>query len=152
MGVQRGTSPGGNWHGGGNWNGGGSRGAGNWHGSGNWHDSGNWHGGGDWHGGHGHGWHGHGGSSVYFGLSPWWWGGWYPYSYGYAYPYYYPSYAYPAYPDAAYSDEDQVYGEREPDTQPRAEGYWYYCESKRGYYPRIAQCPEEWVRVPATPE
>jgi len=34
----------------------------------------------------------------------------------------------------------------------RADGYWYYCVSKRGYYPRIAECPEDWIKVPPTPE
>ena len=31
-----------------------------------------------------------------------------------------------------------------------SDGYWYYCESKRGYYPRIQECPEDWIKVPPT--
>ncbi|GAA0411476.1 hypothetical protein GCM10008969_37880 [Pseudomonas veronii subsp. inensis] len=28
---------------------------------------------------------------------------------------------------------------------------WYYCDSARGYYPTVRQCPEAWRLVPATP-
>jgi hypothetical protein len=86
---------------------------------------------------------------VYFGVSPWWWGGYpywgYPYygSYGY-YGYGYPAYSY-AYP---YPAEDQVYVERGSEGR----GYWYYCESKRGYYPDVPECPEDWIKVPPTSE
>ncbi len=135
--------------------GGTSRGGGGWQGG-----HGSWRGG-DWNGGHGsgwhgdhHGWHGHGGADIYFGVGPWWpyWS--YPYGYAYPYPYYpYPSYAYPAYPDDN-PDEDQVYVEPPSESRPqsgeRPEGYWYYCASKHGYYPRIAECPEEWIKVPPT--
>jgi hypothetical protein len=98
-------------------------------------------------------------------VSPWWWGsgypygyGYYPYSYGYGYGYGYPaySYSYPypayAYPSVPYAAEDQVYVQRPSDEGERPIGYWYYCESKRGYYPRVAECPEEWVKVPASAE
>lgn len=30
-------------------------------------------------------------------------------------------------------------------------GTWYYCESAKGYYPYVTQCPEGWRSVPATP-
>ena len=36
-----------------------------------------------------------------------------------------------------------------PATQ--AAGTWYYCESAKGYYPYVSQCPEGWRSVPATP-
>jgi len=92
-------------------------------------------------------------------VSPWWWGNtypyYYPYSYGYpAYSYPYPSYAYPpAYDDrAAYPDEDQVYVQQPSQSEGRSDGYWYYCESKRGYYPRVAECPEDWIKVPPRAE
>ena len=97
------------------------------------------------------------------GVSPWWWGypSWsYPYygygygggwgygpSYSYSYPYAYP-YSHPYRRDPYYED-DQVYAER-GDGARTSDGYWYYCESKRGYYPRIAECPEDWIRVPPT--
>jgi hypothetical protein len=140
---------------GGNWQGGGGRG-GNWHGGGGWHRGNDWHGGHGGHGDHGHhGWHGHGGSSIYFGYGPWW--GWgypyyypydYGYGYGYGYPYYYPAPGY-AYPPSYPSDEDQVYVEPPAaGSDQRAEGYWYYCESKRGYYPKVETCPEDWIKVP----
>ncbi|HYX66628.1 MAG TPA: DUF6515 family protein [Burkholderiales bacterium] len=32
-----------------------------------------------------------------------------------------------------------------------ASGTWYYCESAKGYYPYVGQCPEGWKSVPATP-
>ncbi len=28
---------------------------------------------------------------------------------------------------------------------------WYYCDSQRGYYPYVANCPGGWRAVPATP-
>ena len=28
---------------------------------------------------------------------------------------------------------------------------WYYCDSAKGYYPYVQQCPEGWRSVPATP-
>ena len=98
------------------------------------------------HGGHHH--HGHG-SDFYFGYSPWWWGG---YGYGYGYPYYYPYYSYPsyayAYPPYSYGYyDDDVYIEPS-DSYERSDGYWYYCESKKGYYPTVPECPEDWIKVP----
>jgi len=32
-----------------------------------------------------------------------------------------------------------------------APGNWYYCDSAKGYYPYVQQCPEGWRSVPATP-
>jgi len=48
-----------------------------------------------------------------------------------------PSYADPA-PDS-YTD---------PAPERPAQGYWYYCQSRRGYYPKVRTCPEQWVKVP----
>jgi len=28
---------------------------------------------------------------------------------------------------------------------------WYYCDSAKGYYPYVSQCPEGWKSVPAAP-
>jgi hypothetical protein len=47
-------------------------------------------------------------------------------------------------------EEDQVYVEPQPSESGRPDGYWYYCESAHGYYPRIAECPEDWIKVPPT--
>jgi hypothetical protein len=30
---------------------------------------------------------------------------------------------------------------------PAAPQYWYYCESPRGYYPYVPQCPGGWLEV-----
>lgn len=32
-----------------------------------------------------------------------------------------------------------------------ASGTWYFCQSANAYYPYVAQCPEGWKSVPATP-
>ena len=32
-----------------------------------------------------------------------------------------------------------------------ASGSWYYCDSAKGYYPYVSQCPEGWKSVPAAP-
>jgi len=34
--------------------------------------------------------------------------------------------------------------------QPSA-GSWYYCDSAKGYYPYVAECPGGWRAVPASP-
>ena len=51
------------------------------------------------------------------------------------------------YPDLY--DEPEAYIER---PSPEGEGWWYYCESEQGYYPRVPSCPEPWVKVPPVPE
>ena len=33
----------------------------------------------------------------------------------------------------------------------QAPGTWFYCDSAKGYYPYVSQCPEGWRSVPATP-
>jgi hypothetical protein len=35
---------------------------------------------------------------------------------------------------------------------PQTGTYWYYCSSAGEYYPQVGTCPEQWVKVPATPE
>ena len=104
------------------------------------------HGHGHWHGGgHGH-WHG---TSVVVGVGPAFGWGYYP-GYWYAPPAYYGYYPYPRayWPAPVAREEPQVYVER---PAPPLEDYWYYCESKRGYYPRVPSCPEPWTKVPAEP-
>ena len=131
IGVSYAQSHAGGGHGG--WHGGG----GAWHGGGGIsHGGGAWHGGG-WHGGH-HGGHFHGSFGVVVG-APWYWWGWGP-AY-YPYPYYYPTY-YPAY----YDDAPTVYVEK--DRGGTAEGqYSYYCTDPAGYYPQVANCNKEWLKV-----
>lgn len=34
---------------------------------------------------------------------------------------------------------------------PPAPQYWYYCASRKAYYPYVPNCPEAWKPVPAQP-
>jgi hypothetical protein len=70
--------------------------------------------------------------------------------YYYAGPAFY--YAAPAYVAPAYyaSPPAPVYVEQ-PQAQPEAPSYWYYCPSARGYYPQVQSCPEGWTRVAPAP-
>jgi hypothetical protein len=86
-----------------------------------------------------------------------------PYAYPYPYwrPYYNPYYAYPypyyypyPYPGPAVQ-ESTVYIQQPPapppppaPAAPPTEGYWYYCESEKGYYPTVPSCSEAWIKVP----
>ena len=88
-------------------------------------------------------WH-HGGPRVFFGVNvgPYWGPYWGP-AY-YPYPYYYPPPVVVAAPPAP-----AQYVERQD--QPLQQGYWYYCESSRGYYPYVKECPSGWRAVPPAP-
>ena len=111
-----------------------------------------------WHHGHHRHHHHHGGwgPRVSIGVGPgWWWPGVYvgapyrPYRPYYAYGPYpapYPYWAPPA--RVVVEDPDPpVYVERGDDAP--SESYWYYCESRRAYYPKVETCPERWIPVPA---
>lgn len=68
------------------------------------------------------------------------------YPYRYPYPYYYPySYPYPVYVQPA-----PVYTAPATPVQQPAQ-VWYYCDSAKGYYPYVANCPEAWRPIPAQP-
>ena len=91
-----------------------------------------------WRGGH---WvHGHNHGRI-----GWWWvvaGIWY----------FYPQPVYP-YPNP-YIPSTIVVTPSAPAASapaPAPMEYWYYCKSANAYYPYVASCPENWVRVPATP-
>ena len=87
-------------------------------------------------------WH-HGPRVVFgfnFGPSPYWGPGWY-----YPPPYYYPPTVVVAQPPAP-----PVYVERS-DQAAQSQGYWYYCETSRGYYPYVKDCPGGWKAVPPAP-
>ncbi len=103
------------------------------------------HGGhGGWHGGW-YGWHGGWYGGTYLGVGPWWWG--YPYGYAYPYPYYPNPYAYPygyAYPYPSISPAPPAPTAPPPDV-------WYYCPSRKAYYPYVSSCPEAWQTVPTRP-
>jgi hypothetical protein len=99
--------------------------------------------GGGFHGGgfHGHGFH-HGfrpgfRGSVFIGIGPYWGPYWDPYWWPYYYP---PAYA-PVYTTPV-ATEPQTYIQQSP-----APTNWYYCESARGYYPYVQQCPGGWLTV-----
>jgi len=90
-----------------------------------------------------------GGVNLSFGLPFAYWG---PRFYGPP-PVYYtpPSYYYSAAPAYA-PPAPTTYVER--DDPPPAEAapaqpvWWYWCESARGYYPYVKECPGGWRRVP----
>ena len=92
--------------------------------------------------------HGFGGPrvSIGFGFGPYW-------GPGYWGPPYYPYYpAYPAYypaPVVLAPPAPTQYVERSD--QPMQSGYWYYCETSRGYYPYVKDCPSGWKAVPPAP-
>jgi hypothetical protein len=44
-----------------------------------------------------------------------------------------------------------TYIEQNPPAQQETSGWWYYCETSRGYYPYVKECPAGWQRVPPTP-
>jgi len=109
--------------------------------------------------------------SHHRGAGPFWWGiglglglGWEaaripgPYYYP-AYPvYYYPApiYYYPAYPPTVIIDSPPAMippGGTTRAAPPAAQSppNWYYCDSAKGYYPYVRQCPEAWRMVPAIP-
>lgn len=98
---------------------------------------------------------GHGGTRVFIGVGGYY-GGFYPYPYPYPYYYYPPYYVYT--PPAVVVQQPPVYVQQQQQ-QPAAaapaptqsatptEGYWYYCQSAGDYYPKVASCPEAWLKV-----
>jgi hypothetical protein len=88
-------------------------------------------------------WHHHHHSRVVvglgFGFGPYW---------GWPGPYYYPPAYYPPAVIVASPPAPTQYVER---AEPPQAGYWYYCESSRGYYPYVKECPGGWKAVPPAP-
>lgn len=85
----------------------------------------------------------HGRGHVRFGVyvgGPYWgpYWGWGP-AYYYPPPYYY-------YPPAPAQPTEYI--ER---IDPSEQGWWYYCEESRGYYPYVKECAAGWKRVSPTP-
>lgn len=69
----------------------------------------------------------------------------------YAYPPY-PAYAYPQYPVyAAPPAATVVVPAPAVQATPATQGYWYYCEDSKTYYPYVTSCPSGWKAVPAVP-
>jgi hypothetical protein len=80
---------------------------------------------GSWH----HTWH-HG----HFG---WWW---FLNDFWFFYPE--PFYPFPSYVGTYYDEYDDGYAD---------DGYWYWCDDPRGYYPYIQECESDWIPVPPQP-
>jgi hypothetical protein len=80
----------------------------------------------------------HFGAPFYWGpyWSPWWY---------HPAPYYYhpaPTYV-PAQPTTYIEQGSAPAGD--------SGGWWYYCDTSRGYYPYVKECPSGWQRVPPAP-
>lgn len=85
--------------------------------------------------------HGHVGVGLM--INPFW-GPWY-----YPPAYYYPPYA----PIVVEQPAPPIYIEQPvpaETSQPQA-GYWHFCESAKGYYPYVRECPEGWLKVSPRP-
>lgn len=80
----------------------------------------------------------HFGAPVYWGpyWGPWW---------HYPPPYYYPA------PAVVVPSQPTTYIERGSEPELPATGWWYYCDTARGYYPYVKECPSGWQRVPPAP-
>jgi len=88
--------------------------------------------------------HGRGRVSVGVGFGPYWGPNWGP-GWWYPPPYYY-------YPPAAVVVPAQPTTYIEQGSAPAEAGnWWYYCESTRGYYPYVKECPAGWQRVSPVP-
>jgi hypothetical protein len=82
---------------------------------------------------------------VGFGFGYPYWGPWGPWG-----PWYYPPpYYYPA--PVVIRSEPVNYIEQGV-SQPADQGsWWYYCDTAKGYYPYVKECPSGWQRVPPAP-
>lgn len=99
---------------------------------------------GRFHGGfHGHRHFAHSRVFIGFGPAVYW---------GYPYWYYPPPVVYSA-PPVIVQETPPVYVQQPaPAPAPAPEQqYWYYCESAKGYYPTVPNCPEQWIRVAPRP-
>ena len=83
--------------------------------------------------------HYHGRVGVGVVIGPYW-GPWY-----YPPPYYYP-------PVIIERPAPPVYIEQIQPTETAAKtDYWYYCQSRGGYYPYVKECPDGWMKVVPRP-
>lgn len=91
----------------------------------------------------------HGGSRVTVGVGigvgyPYWaspWGPWW-------YP---PPYYYAPVPVVVSPPAPVTYVEQRSAPATGSGNWWYYCETAKGYYPYVKECPAGWQRVPPTP-
>ena len=75
--------------------------------------------------------------------------------YPYYRPYYYPGY-YGYYPAPVVVQQQPVYVEQAPSAGPapqaqQPQGYWYFCQDSRAYYPYVKECASGWQRVAPQP-
>lgn len=80
---------------------------------------------------------------VHFGVhigAPWYW--WHPW------PYYHPHYATPVVVERR---EPPVYVERDEAAPEQSQGWWYFCEQSKTYYPYVKTCPGGWQKVTPSP-
>ena len=77
-------------------------------------------------------------------------GFWYPPPYYYA-PYYYPPYYYPPMAVAPAAATTYIEQNAAPATPKLSQGYWYYCDESKAYYPYVKECPAGWQQVPPQP-
>jgi hypothetical protein len=90
----------------------------------------------------------HGRTRLHLGFhfgAPFYWGPyWSPWWYHPAPYYYHPAPAYvPAQPTTYIEQGSAPAGD--------SGGWWYYCDTSRGYYPYVKECPSGWQRVPPAP-
>ncbi len=84
--------------------------------------------------------HYHGSVGVGVVVGPYWGPWYYPPPY-YYYPPYYP-------PVVIERTAPPVYIEQTPPAETGARtDYWYYCQSRGGYYPNVKECPDGWMKV-----
>ena len=58
------------------------------------------------------------------------------------------------YPPPVYYSPPMIVSPPAPVTyveQANTSNWWYYCETAKGYYPYVKECPAGWQRVPPTP-
>lgn len=54
----------------------------------------------------------------------------------------------PPSPPPVYIEQQEAPGQPAPSSNQ----YWYYCQSAKGYYPYIKECPGGWQKVLPQPE
>lgn len=65
-----------------------------------------------------------------------------PYAFGYPMSVYYPPVVVEPTPPPVYIEQSS--------TEP-TNGYWYYCQASRAYYPYVKSCPRGWIPVAPQP-
>jgi len=99
-------------------------------------------------------WH-RGGTRVFVGVGPGWWGWGSPW-WGWGSPWWgYPPYAWA--PPTVVVQQPPTWVEQ-PALAPPAppapgpQSFWYYCPGAQGFYPNVQNCAEPWVKVPPRTE